>query len=248
MNISQAICKIGDTVIQNKSTISTGAGVVGFVVTTVSAVKATPKAIELKKRAEDAKGEKLTPFELVKACYKPYVIPALEEAAAIGLVLYGKKIDSDAIKSMGAAYALSNRTCVALQDKLDEYLGKEKSEKVKEEVTKEVIADTYINHPFYPNPGEVLIMDPILGEVFSSTREKVEAAVDRINCIMEREQYVTYSEFFDVLNLDNKGSIKWHIGWNDYTGPASITKWTSCVNKQGIPCLVFKFGHDPVTV
>ena len=51
-----------------------GFGVAGFVTTTVLAVKATPKAIQL---LDDAKKEndvdKLPPLEVVKVAWKPYM-------------------------------------------------------------------------------------------------------------------------------------------------------------------------------
>lgn len=248
VKIPDCVTKLGTKIVANRSTISTGAGLVAFGITTVSAVKATPKALKLKKAAEDAKGGALTPFETVKACYRPYVLPAIEGAAAVGLILYGKKVDSAAIKDMGAAYAISSSTCKALEKKIEEYAGKEKADEIVDEVTKDVTAQSYIYPPMYANPGEVLCMEPIFGEVFSSTRDRIEAAVDRCNLIMDREQYITYAEFFDALNVNNKGSAKYHLGFNDYTGPMRIVKWTSGLNAQGVPVLVFKFGKDPVTV
>ena len=52
---------------KNSSTILTCIGGVGVVATTVMAVKATPKAIQLIKAAEDEKGEKLTRMETIQA-------------------------------------------------------------------------------------------------------------------------------------------------------------------------------------
>ena len=45
---------------RNSSTILTALGGAGLVATTVMAVKATPKAMELIKQAEEEKGDKLT--------------------------------------------------------------------------------------------------------------------------------------------------------------------------------------------
>ena len=49
----------------NASTILTCLGGIGIVTTTVMAVKATPKALQLIEEAEQEKGEKLTTWETV---------------------------------------------------------------------------------------------------------------------------------------------------------------------------------------
>ena len=51
--------------------------VVGLAATTVLAIKATPKAMELIKDEKTAKGDDLTTLETIKAAWKPYVPTAI---------------------------------------------------------------------------------------------------------------------------------------------------------------------------
>ena len=51
---------------RNASTILTGLGSIGVLTTTITAVKATPKALHLIEEAEKEKGEKLTKWETIK--------------------------------------------------------------------------------------------------------------------------------------------------------------------------------------
>ena len=58
---------------KNSTLIMTITASCGVIVTTVLAVKATPKAIKLLKEAEKEKGEPLTVIEKIKYGWRPYV-------------------------------------------------------------------------------------------------------------------------------------------------------------------------------
>ena len=58
---------------RNASTILTGLGGIGVVITTITAVKATPKSLRLIEEAETKKGEKLTKWEKVKTSSPSYI-------------------------------------------------------------------------------------------------------------------------------------------------------------------------------
>ena len=61
---------------RNASTILTGLGGIGVVATTITAVKATPKALRLNEEAEKEKGEKITKWEMVKIASPSYISTA----------------------------------------------------------------------------------------------------------------------------------------------------------------------------
>ena len=62
--------------------ILTGIGIAGMIMTTVLAVKATPKALELiEKQKKEEQTDDLTPIEVVKTTWKCYV-PAVATGAA----------------------------------------------------------------------------------------------------------------------------------------------------------------------
>ena len=55
---------------RNSATILTCVGAAGVIATTVTAVKATPKALLLLEKAKEEKGEELTKLEVVKVAGK----------------------------------------------------------------------------------------------------------------------------------------------------------------------------------
>lgn len=258
MNIKVPNCVHSATrkVVKNRSTLATGVGLLGFVLTTISAVKATPKALKLKEIAEDQKGEALTKTELIKTCWKPYVVPTAEGLLSIGCIVYGKKVDMNTIKSISAAYAVSEKTCGLLEDKLKETFTEtydmteeaaaEKVEDIKEEIQNKV-DDRPIGFPILAT-GEEYFRDPYLGTVFSSTEDKVEAAAGYVNKRIMSHEYGTLEDFYWHLGVeDNSGAwVLSERGWNDFTGPLEVSFGATLV--RGVPVKSIRYKTRPVSV
>ena len=58
---------------KNSPIILTAVASGGVILTTFLAIKATPKAVKLLKEAENDKGDELTPFEIIKYGWTPYI-------------------------------------------------------------------------------------------------------------------------------------------------------------------------------
>ena len=91
LNVSK-LCKDAKVMVSKRSPeILTGLGIAGMISTTVLAVRATPKALDLIARAEDKKfdnghGNKLTVSEKMKVAWKPYIPAAITGIASISMV------------------------------------------------------------------------------------------------------------------------------------------------------------------
>ena len=78
---------IQTTMIRRSPEILTGIGIAGLVTTTIFAVKATPKALDLIAKAEEEKQEELTKLEAVKVAWKPYIPAAISGATSIACLI-----------------------------------------------------------------------------------------------------------------------------------------------------------------
>ena len=95
---------------KNASTILTCIGGVGVVATTVMAVKATPKAMQLIKSAEEEKGEKLTRMETIQATATTYAPSALVGIATIASIFGANVLNKRSQAALMSAYALVDQT------------------------------------------------------------------------------------------------------------------------------------------
>lgn len=123
------------------STVLTCIGAAGVAVTSVMAVKATPKAIELLKNAEEEKGDKLTKLEVVKTAAPAY-IPAIATGVTTVACIFGANIlNKHQQAAMASAYALLDRSYKAYTNKVAELYGEESSAEIKEALAKEEYED-----------------------------------------------------------------------------------------------------------
>ena len=80
INLSGMLKDTRKAFIKHSPEILTGVGIAGMITTTILAVRATPKAMQLidEKEYEEERG--LTKFETVKVAWKPYVPAAVTGA------------------------------------------------------------------------------------------------------------------------------------------------------------------------
>ena len=99
---------------RNASTILTVLGSIGVVATTITSVKATPKALRLIEEAENEKGEKLTKWETVTIASLSYI-----STAGLCLATMACVIGAEILNQKRQASLLS--ACVLLDQSYKDY-------------------------------------------------------------------------------------------------------------------------------
>ena len=132
------------------STLLTCIGAVGVIATSVMAVKATPKAIELLKASEKEKGEKLTKTETVKIAAPAYIPAAVVGASTIACIFGANILSKHNQASLASAYALLDRSYKEYRNKVNALYGEEADDKVRTGVASDYYEE-------YENPDEIII-------------------------------------------------------------------------------------------
>lgn len=83
INFAKISKNIQKTLVKHGPEILTGLGITGMITTTVMAVKATPKALDIIKELEDKNNTSLKPVEKVKATWKCYIPSAITGTLSI---------------------------------------------------------------------------------------------------------------------------------------------------------------------
>ena len=108
---------------KNAPTILTCIGAAGVIVTTVMAVKETPKALSLLEDAEEEKGEELTKWEKVKIAGPVYIPSIITGAATIACIFGSNVISKRQQATLTTAYALLDNSYKEYKKKVDEVYG-----------------------------------------------------------------------------------------------------------------------------
>lgn len=163
VNISKSFLK------RNASTILTCIGAAGVIATSIAAVKATPKAEMLLREAEEEKGDKLTPLEMVQTAGPAYIPSLLIGASTIACIFGANVLNTRQQATLMSAYGLLDTSYKEYSKKVKELYGEEADNKVKEEVTKE----HYTEIPETIPEGKQLFFDFKTLNYFESTMDEV---------------------------------------------------------------------------
>ena len=207
---------------RNASTILTCLGGVGVVATTITAVKATPKAIRLIEEAEREKGEGLTKWEKVKIVAPGYIPTVGLGISTIACVFGAHILNRNQQAALMSAYALVDQSYKDYRRKLKELHGEEVDQEVREAIAIEKAEDVGVRGSYLgttcdlaleENNGEPQIFyDEHSGRYFESTIEQILTAEYHLNRNYILRGYSYLNEFYEFLGIEETdyGSV---LGW-----------------------------------
>lgn len=126
---------------RNGGTILACVAAAGTIVTTVLAVKATPKVTTILKKAEEDKGEELTKLEVIKTAAPAYIPAVISGAATIACIFGIDLLSRKQQASIMSAYALLESSYNEYRKKVAEIYGVDADEAIKIEADKDAYAE-----------------------------------------------------------------------------------------------------------
>ena len=244
-NLSAMMKSIQTTLTKYSPEILTGIGVAGLLTTTVLAVKATPKVLNLIEDAKEEKGEDLTVKETVKVAWKPYIPAAVTAVASTACIIGASSVNAKRNAALATAFTISETAMKEYQAKVVETLGEKKEQAVRDAVAKERIErDPVVSHEvIITEKGNTLCYDVISGRYFKSDIDKIKKAVNELNARMLSEMYISVNEFYWEIGLEST-PLGDQLGWNINDGLIDV-KFSSQIAKNDEPCIVVDYHIAP---
>lgn len=232
---------------RNSATILTCVGAAGVIATTVTAVKATPKALVLLEQAKEEKGEELTKLEAVKIA-GPVYIPSVVLGVSTLACIFGANILSQRGQaSLMSAYALVDSSYKDYRKKVDELYGEEAGTQVRAEIAK----DKYEEQPIkQPADGKRLYFDYYSGRYFEATPATVKTAEYELNRTLMLDDCAYLNEWYTFLGIE---SLKHGLDFGWSTCANSDMYWQTWVDfhhekvvmEDGLECIIISFMQEP---
>ena len=231
--------------------ILTGLGIAGMITTTILAVSATPKALDLIAEAEDKKignghNEALTKVEVVKAAWKPYIPAAITCITSITCLIGASSVHSKRNAALATAYNLSTTALAEYKQKVIETVGEKKEQTIRDKVAEERIQKEPANPStiIVSGNGNTRCFDTITKRRFISDIETIKRIVNELNRKMiNGEDYISLNEFYYELGLDGV-SIGDELGWNVARGLIDLD-FSAQLDTDGVPCIVIDYMFVP---
>lgn len=249
-NVGKLLKDIQAVMSKHSPEILTGLGIAGMITTTVLAVKATPKALQLidakKEELELEEEEKLTPVETVKATWKCYVPAAVTGVASVACLIGASSVNARRNAALATAYNLSTTALAEYKDKVIETIGEKKEREVRDKVAEERIKKEPVNQSaiIVSGNGNTRCFDTITKRRFVSDIEKIKRVVNELNRRMVNgEDYISLNEFYYELGLDGV-SIGDELGWNVTRGLIEVD-FSAQLDADGTPCIVIDYSVAP---
>ena len=248
MNVSEFAKGLKTTLAKHSPEILVGVGIAGMVVTTILAVKSTPKALDCiqSKLYEKEFGEDtLTPLETVEATWKCYIPAAVTGAVSIACIVGASSVNLRRNAALATAYALSETARTEFASKVKEQIGDKKEELVRSAVNQDKLTKNPIekNEVYLTNKGETIFYDPISGRYFKSDIETVRRIVNEVNKVLVGEGYVSLNDFYEALGLDPI-RVGEDVGWR-VDKSLIDPKFGAELASDGTPCIVLDYYVGP---
>jgi hypothetical protein len=251
-NVTKLIKDVGVITSKHCPEILTGLGIAGMITTTVLAVKATPKALKLiedYRENECADHHELTPIETAKVAWKPYIPAAVTGVVSIGCLVGASSVNARRNAALATAYQLSTTALSDYKEKVVETIGEAKEKEIRDKVVEDKIKKVPENNSstivITGKDDEIPFYDIAFGQLFYSTLERVDAAINKINYDMLSNQYASLNDFYDELGID-RIDIGDSLGWNiSRDGMLEVSHDNTQVAKNGKPCFVIEYHVAP---
>lgn len=238
-----------------------GIGIASGITTTILAVKATPKALQL---IEDAKfekattwneehqdahvravSEKLTKPEIVKIVWKCYIPAAISGAASIACLLGSHSVNAKRNAALATAYKLSETALNEYREKVVEEIGEEKEKVIRDKVAQKHLDEKPVSKSevIVTGTGKQLCYDGISGRYFESDIQTIRAAVNKIN-----ETMVYLWTRVTTTYTDNSTSVSYSVAKQGSTGATGTTgsQWYAGTGITGTSTTATAFADSGV--
>jgi hypothetical protein len=243
MNLTQMVAKTQHYTKKNASTILSCLGALGVVGTTLSAIKATPKAIEV---LEERDNQSLTTFEKALVVAPVYFPTILFGTATVTCIFGANMLNKKKQATLVSAYAYLNSSFNEYKDKVKAIYGEDGEKRVRDELAK----DKYIQQSMSESDKDILFFDEYSGRYFESTLFNLQNAVYKLNRTFALEGYTNLNEFYRYVDLPETeyGEVLGWSGlkcWEVFNNAWIEIKWEDMELPDGLVAQAIRFTIPP---
>lgn len=254
-NLSKITKGIRTAISKHSPEILTGIGIAGMITTTVMAVKATPKALEIlnEERLERSDNDENFDYDhssipvkdVVKLTWKCYIPAAITGCLSVSCLIGASSLNFRRNAALATAYTLSESALKDYQSKVVEVIGDKKEQAVRDAVAKDRIdKDPVTNREvIITEKGNTLCYDVTSSRYFKSDIDKLKKIENELNRQMRDDMYISLNDFYYEIGLSST-SVGDDLGWNIDSGYIDLN-FSSQLADDGTPCLVIDYQVAP---
>ena len=194
---------------KNSSTILTIIGSGGVILTTVLAVKATPKALELIKEEEFKQSKHLNKKEIIKVAWKPYIPAVISCVSTILCIAGANYLNIQKQKNLMSAYMLLDNAFKEYRNRVSERYGEEVDEEFSHDLVRKQLEEM---EGIYT---ETLFFEFNSMRFFEANIHKVLQAECKAKIQFAQYGYLTLNDYYSYLGIESSPYGE-AMGWSKY--------------------------------
>ena len=245
-NLSGIFTSVSNFANKHAPEILTGFGVAGMITTTVLAVKATPKALQILEEKKKHNPD-IPKVEIVKSCWKCYAPAVITGIVSTACLIGANSVNARRYAALTTAYKLSETALSDYKEKVIETIGEKREQTVRDKVAAKNIEQNPVqeNEVIHTGNGTTLCFDPMTSRYFYSSIESIRGAAVNVKEMLLHGAWgcASLNEFYDELSLPHAevGDI---LGWN--TDNLIAIDISSHITDKGQPAAVIVYSTRPV--
>lgn len=245
-DVTRIFNKAKSSVSKHKPEILMAVGVGCMIASTVTAVKATPKAMQLLEDEKKAQGvEKLTVVDTIKTTWKCYIPTTVSGVVGVSCLIGASSVSARRSAALATAYKLSETAFSEYKEKVIETIGEKKEKTVREKVNKKKLESEKVrkSEVIVTGCGTTVCYDAMFGRKFHSDMDKIKKAMNTINERLLRDDYIALNDFWEEVGLPAvpAGEL---LGWDSEGGLIELV-FDSILMDDGVPVLTIEFNRAP---
>lgn len=232
--------------------ILTGIGIAGMIATTVTAVRATPKALELIDDREINENKRLNTKEIVQTTWKCYIPAAVTGTLSVACLIGASSVNLHRNAALATAYTISEAALKEYKDKTVEVVGAKKEQEIRHAIAREQIIKVPLDEKkvIDTGTGDDLCFDPLTGRYFRSNITYLQRCENILNKRMRDEVRLSMNDFYDEIGLPEVDrSVGEALGWDINEGRGYIELFFEWIldppNENGVKVCVIGHSNPP---
>lgn len=220
MRLPIGLVRVGQAIVRHSPAILTGLGIIGLVSAGVSAVKNTPKALDILKEAEERVDTEtpLKPVEKVKLCWKQYAFPVIIAVLSIACIIFARRIDSGRTAALLTACKVTEEAADRFDSTTKEVIGDKKYEEIKHKIAEKDIQDSMYceGNVINTRTGNTLYFEPFSNQYLRASRDFIDKSMNLFNQKLSDYESMSINDYLDCFQLPKldprtTGNLEWQL-------------------------------------
>lgn len=211
----------------------------------VSSIFGTVKSMKDIAQAEKERRSKLTKTEIVKLCYKNYILTLAFTATTITCIAINEKINNDILNNTNNLLHKTENELSLFKSTAEGCLGKGMIDIYDQHSKSKMHSEVITGKEVSIDNGSYLIFESESKKYFRSTIEDVKRCINLANSEMNTyKDYISYTELLSMYGL-NKTDISDYVGWNKERDKLILPIFTYDLAENGEPCCIISYINSP---